>query len=37
MKLRKRDKDERDEQGTLLKLDPRAMDVTSTAPLAETA
>jgi uncharacterized protein (UPF0335 family) len=37
LKLRKQDKDERDEQETLLELYLRAMDAPSPAPVAEAA
>lgn len=37
LKIRKQDKDERDEQETLLDVYMRAMDTPSSAPLAEAA
>ncbi len=37
IKLRKQDKDERDEHGTLLDVYMRAMDTASPAPVAEAA
>ncbi len=37
LKIRKQDKDERDEQETLLDVYLRAMDAPSSAPLAEAA